>query len=267
MKKIRRIAKVAVLALLVTALFVPVQFAYADETVSVEKTPFSYEHDPRLNAKTMEDVVVNPDAIYGYSPDPNSVRLGEYASYDWTDPKVVAKATKDRIEYLEQFNEMYILWKDLEAKGKGIEEIARAVSKRRNEIRLESYKDDPVGLAKVKKSNFDKYGNEEGPTAISLFEKYGSWEKVLEKSFASNSGMDACLGLYDIEYELNVATGEIKESYPVKYTVKKNDSLAKIAKKYYGNSAYWMFIYNENKDIIKNPNTILEGWTIIVPLR
>lgn len=75
------------------------------------------------NEKAMEDIVVNPNAVYGFSPDPNSTRL-----------------------------------------------------------------------AKVKKSNLETYGNENGPTAESLFEKYGSWEKVLIKSFRSNSGMDACLG-------------------------------------------------------------------------
>lgn len=227
---------------------------------------YSYENDPRLNPKTMEDVNVDPNAVYGFSPDPDSTRLGEYASYDWSDPVVVAKATKNRIEYLQQFNEMYALWENLEAQGKSIEEIARAVSKKRNDLRLESYKDDPVGLAKVKKSNFDKYGNEEGPTAESLFEKYGSWETLLKKSFSSNSGMDACLGLYDIEYNLNLATGEIKESSVAKYTVKKNDSLSKIAKKYYGYSNLWTKLYNENKDAIKDPNIISEGQTIIIPL-
>lgn len=63
-------------------------------------------------------------------------------------------------------------------------------------------------MAVVKKSNLDSYGNENGPTADALYEKYGSWETVLEKVFSINSGMDACLGLYDDYYDLYVISGQ-----------------------------------------------------------
>ncbi|MBR1607614.1 MAG: hypothetical protein IJ664_07865 [Clostridia bacterium] len=86
--------------------------------------------------------------------------------------------------------------------AKPVEEIARAVSARRNEIRLESYQDDPEGLARVKQSNLDTYGNELGPTADSLFEKYGSWQTVMEKALGTNAGIDACLGFYDEYFDL-----------------------------------------------------------------
>ena len=62
---------------------------------------FSYVHDPRLNAEAMNDIIENPDAVYGFSPDPQSKRLGTYAKYDWTDPTFVADAKKQRIEYHE----------------------------------------------------------------------------------------------------------------------------------------------------------------------
>ncbi|MBQ6968315.1 MAG: hypothetical protein IJP84_10495 [Lachnospiraceae bacterium] len=45
-------------------------------------------------------------------------------------------------------------------------------------LRLQAYDNDPVGLAKVKASNLKTYGNEEGPTADSLYKKYGSWERT-----------------------------------------------------------------------------------------
>lgn len=51
------------------------------------------------------------------------------------------------------------------------------------------------------KSNFETYGNEAGPTADWLYEKYGSWQTVLEKALGTNEGMDACLGLYDEYYD------------------------------------------------------------------
>ena len=39
-----------------------------------------------------------------------------------------------------------------------------------------------------------------GPSADSLYEKYGSWQTVLKKALSTNMGMDACLGLYDEYY-------------------------------------------------------------------
>ena len=224
-----------------------------------------YSHDPRTNEKAMEDIVVNPNAVYGFSPDPNSTRLGEYASYDWSDPAVVESAKQDRIKYLASFDEQYELWNKMSAEGKSTEEIARAVSAKRNELRLASYKDDPEGLAKVKKSNLETYGNENGPTAESLFEKYGSWEKVLIKSFSSNSGMDACLGLYDVQYEHNKLTNAIVENVAITYTVQPNDYLIKIARKYYGDSRQWIKIYDANKDKIGSEYIIYIGEQLLIP--
>lgn len=224
-----------------------------------------YVHDPRLNAKAMEDIVVNPNAIYGFSPAPDSTRLGEYASYDWSDPVVVEKARQDRIQYLASFDEQYELWNKMSKEGKSVEEIARAVSAKRNELRLTSYKNDPEGLEKVKKSNLETYGNENGPTAESLFEKYGSWEKVLIKSFSSNSGMDACLGLYDIQYEHNKLTNAIAENEIICYTVQPNDYLIKIAEKYYGDKRQWVKIYDANKDKIGSEYIIYIGEQLLIP--
>lgn len=224
-----------------------------------------YVHDPRINAKAMEDIVVNPNAVYGFSPDPNSKRLGEYASYDWSDPAVVEKARQDRIKYLASFDEMYELWNKMSRDGKSTEEIARAVSGKRNELRLASYKDDPEGLEKVKQSNLDTYGNENGPTADSLYEKYGSWETVIIKSFSSNSGMDACLGLYDVQYEHNKLTNAIAENETIIYTVVPNDYLIKIAEKYYGDARQWVKIYDANKDKIDDEYTIYIGEQLLIP--
>ncbi len=43
---------------------------------------FHYKHNPMENPKAAEDIIVNPDAVYGYSPNPESKRLGSYASYE-----------------------------------------------------------------------------------------------------------------------------------------------------------------------------------------
>ena len=48
------------------------------------------------------------------------------------------------------------------------------------------------GGASIKESNLKTFGHEDGPTPDELFEKYGSWTEVLQKSFSPNLGMDAC---------------------------------------------------------------------------
>lgn len=160
-----------------------------------------YIHDPMQNPKAAADIVVDPNAVYGYAPNPDSTRLGVFAQYDWSDETFVAEMKQQREEYHESVKELYQIKADMEAQGKSVEEIARAVSTRRNEIRMEAYKDDPEGLKKLKESNLATFGNENGGTPEYFYEKYGSWETVIEKAFSTNAGADACLGLYDKYYD------------------------------------------------------------------
>ena len=54
----------------------------------------------------MADVVYDPDAIYGFSPSPDSVRLGAYLTLDWTGPELVEKGIQERIAYFESVAEL-----------------------------------------------------------------------------------------------------------------------------------------------------------------
>ena len=253
--------------------------------------PFTYEHDPMENPKAAQDIIVNPDAVYGYSPSPDSVRLKEYADADWSDEALVESARQQRLAYHESISELYRLIEQMLGEAKNVEEIARAVSSRRNEIRLESYKDNPEGLEKVKKSNMETYGNENGPTPESLYEKYGSWQTVLEKALSSNPGMDACLGMYDDYYDtydleersLAAGSAESSDDKPAvdeaaeaeekeagdtsvqTYTVVSGDSLWNIAQDKYGDGEKWRVIYDANKDAIRDPGLIFPGQELEIP--
>ena len=169
---------------------------------------FLYQHDPRENPSAMKDIVEDENAVYGFRPSETG-SLKMYAGADWSDPDVVEQGRQDRIAYHESIATMYDMLYEMESQGKSTEEIARAVSTRRNEIRLEAYADDPEGLVALKERNLEKYGHEEGPLPDELYAQYGSWELVLEKAFSPNAGMDACLGLYDEYYSLYVALGYV----------------------------------------------------------
>ena len=176
----------------------------AADTGKTDRAPFAYEHDPRDNPRAMRDIVYNPDAVYGFSPSKaEESTLKDYAdAIDWTDEKQVADARGQRQAYHDSMEELYDIILDMVKADEDIETIARTVSRRRNELRLEAGKDDPEGLALTKKRNLEIYGNELGPTPEWLYEKYGSWEAVLLKALGANAGMDACVGLYDEYYYL-----------------------------------------------------------------
>ena len=180
-------------------------------TTNTDKAGFTYEHDPRDNPKAMRDIVANPDAVYGFSPSTaEESTLKDYANaLDWTAPEQVAKAREARQTYHDSMSELYDMMLAMIYEDKDVETIARAVSKRRNELRLEAEKDNPEGLALAKKRNLETYGNEEGPAADDLYQKYGSWDMVLYKALGTNAGMDACLGFYDEYYYLYDLDNEI----------------------------------------------------------
>ncbi|HBG4073057.1 TPA: LysM peptidoglycan-binding domain-containing protein [Clostridioides difficile] len=49
------------------------------------------------------------------------------------------------------------------------------------------------------------------------------------------------------------------------HKVAEEDTLSKIAKKYYGNGDLWEKIYKANEDKIKDPSAIKNGWILIIP--
>ena len=62
-----------------------------------------------------------------------------------------------------------------------------------------------------------------------------------------------------------VATGEAVSVAGMQYTVLKDDTLQKIAKKVYGSYGKWTKIYDANKEKIKNPNFVKPGTVIVIP--
>ena len=174
-----------------------------------QKTPFKYENNPEDNPSAMADIVADPKAVYGFRPNTTG-SLKQYADIDWTDEALINEYKEQRIEYHRSLDTLYDIVQEMRLEDASVEEVARAVSTKRNELRLAAYKDDPEGLATAKERNLEQYGHEEGPLPDELYEKYGSWEIVLSKAFSANSGLDACLGLYDQYHFLYVALGQVR---------------------------------------------------------
>jgi LysM repeat protein len=49
------------------------------------------------------------------------------------------------------------------------------------------------------------------------------------------------------------------------YTVQPGDTLSSIAQRFYGNSGDWAFLYDQNKNVISDPNDIYVGEVLKVP--
>jgi nucleoid-associated protein YgaU len=49
------------------------------------------------------------------------------------------------------------------------------------------------------------------------------------------------------------------------YTIRKGDSLSKIAKREYGDAQQWRRIFEANRDIIKDPDLIYPGQVVRIP--
>jgi len=67
-------------------------------------------------------------------------------------------------------------------------------------------------------------------------------------------------GVYSIDDRLEVAAPAFEV-----YTIKKGDSLSKIAKHYYGDAMKYKELFELNKDVLKDANTIFPGQEIKIP--
>ena len=65
----------------------------------------------------------------------------------------------------------------------------------------------------------------------------------------------------DIEADIKVS----QTAYYAKHTVKKGDSLSKIAKEYYGDPMAYKHIYAANTDILDDPNKIYPDQELTIP--
>lgn len=63
------------------------------------------------------------------------------------------------------------------------------------------------------------------------------------------------------------AADEVRDSAPeiVTDTVQGTNYLSRIARRHYGKDIFWVYIYEENKDKIQDPNNICPGTVVVIP--
>jgi nucleoid-associated protein YgaU len=94
-----------------------------------------------------------------------------------------------------------------------------------------------------------------GVTAV-----YGSVTNDADKQKAE-AAIEQKVGRISNHLEVQVAAGGGGR----KYTVQLGDSLSKIAKQFYGDPSQWKKIQAANADLIRDPDKIQPGWSLVIP--
>jgi len=113
------------------------------------------------------------------------------------DPERLAKMVEIRKQYLDGIKNMDRIEAELRAAGKTTEEIARRLSAERNSLKVMTRAlMKPEEVAQLEARNLKSwYHDPVGPTPDQLFERYGSWEKVIQKAKETDHALNRLLGL------------------------------------------------------------------------
>lgn len=111
---------------------------------------------------------------------------------------------------------------------------------------------DSTGV-KVKNLELDYSGDK--VTIYGQVKKQGDKEKVIVA--LGNVG-----GVARVDDRISVSKPEPEATF---YTVKRGDSLSKIAKKMYGDPKLYKMIFEANQPMLKDPNLIYPGQTLRIP--
>jgi hypothetical protein len=158
--------------------------------------PTSHSNGVRVHAEAKVPEGISPDSrgVYGYLP----VKGSRYDSklYDFGDPAFVQRNRLIRIDYLKGTAELEEAIQAMHAAGYGSERIAYRVVLQRNSQKLNARASmSPTEVEVLDAGNVKRYGDAVGPTPRQLFDKYRSWDRVIEKSMEKDPEINMLLGL------------------------------------------------------------------------
>ena len=107
-------------------------------------------------------------------------------------------------------------------------------------------------------------------TYVTEFEFNLPWSKKAAAKKVAQEPVDEKTSKPMEDYEEDIFAEDIEDEAEVEdtftmYEIKKDDTLQKISKKFYGTYRKWKKIYDVNTDVIKDPNRIKPGTMIKVP--
>ncbi len=158
-----------------------------------------YNNNPSDNPKVLADAVEDPNAVYGYRPSEDG-SLKNFANEDWSNPEFVESAKQKRLQYIEDDKAIYDMIAEMKNNGCSTEEMARAACDYRNQNRLNSYLDSDghvidqngynAALERMQTRSYD-----------ALISSGKTPEEIINSSMRTNPAMDACVGLYDQNFD------------------------------------------------------------------
>lgn len=92
-----------------------------------------------------------------------------------------------------------------------------------------------------------------------------SLEQNADNTVLENDSLTTDTASVALEEGVQAQPQEEVKVFPVKEVVRSGSSLRSISRRHYGKNVFWVYIYEENKDRIKNMNTLNIGQEIIVP--
>lgn len=93
--------------------------------------------------------------------------------------------------------------------------------------------------------------------------------EAVETDTVSSTIATESTAMTDAEASAEVSGGEVAPSKPVEVTdtVRPGNYLSVMSRRHYGNPKFWVYIYLENKDKIKNPDNLENGMVLVIPPR
>jgi hypothetical protein len=139
-----------------------------------------------------------PKAIQAGGPEP--AKVGAPPEPGKTGAPIDAARIADlkamRLRYLEGIQALETTENEMRRLGRTTEQIARQLVGDRNALKVETRAlMKPEEVAQLEARNLKKYGDPVGPTPEWLFDKYGSWDKVLEAVKRTDPVTNQLLGI------------------------------------------------------------------------
>lgn len=112
-----------------------------------------------------------------------------------------------------------------------------------------------IDSLRIKVENLELDLNGETVTVYGQTQKQADKEKLI-------LALGNVSGISEVDDRVSVTNPEPEAEF---YTVKRGDSLSKIAKKFYGDPMKYKQIFEANKPMLKDPNLIYPGQTLRIP--